>query len=69
VANGAVLAAYADTRRSGSLLAADLKRNTLSLGYDHLLSKRTDLYTIYMSDEITAASRTSSFAAGVRHRF
>lgn len=69
VGAGAILAAYADTRRSGSLLATDLKRNTLSLGYDHLLSKRTDLYTIYMSDKITAASRTSSFAAGIRHRF
>ncbi|NRR32334.1 porin [Oxalobacteraceae bacterium] len=69
VANGALLAGYADTRRSGSLLAADLKRSTLSLGYDHTLSKRTDLYTIYMSDKITAASRTNSFAAGMRHRF
>ncbi len=67
--DGAILAGYADTRRSGSLLLTDLKRNTLTVGYDYVFSKRTDWYSLVMSDRITAASRTSSFATGVRHRF
>lgn len=67
--NGAILAGYAETRRSGSLLTSDLKRTTLTVGYDHTFSKRTDWYTMAMSDKITAASRATSFATGVRHRF
>ncbi len=67
--DGAILAGYADTRRSGSLLVTDLKRNTLTVGYDHTFSKRTDWYSLVMSDRITASSRASSFATGVRHRF
>ncbi len=67
--DGAILAGYADTRRSGSLLLTDLKRNTLTVGYDHTFSKRTDWYSLVMSDQITAASRARSIATGVRHRF
>lgn len=66
---GAFLAGYADTRRDGSLLASDLKRTTTSLGYDYALSKRTDWYSVLMCDKITAASRATSYATGVRHRF
>ncbi|WP_151636213.1 porin [Noviherbaspirillum aerium] len=66
---GSVLASYARTKRDGSLLASDLERDTMSVGYDYLLSKRTDVYAIYMSDKITGASREGSFGVGVRHRF
>ncbi|OWW20536.1 hypothetical protein AYR66_14600 [Noviherbaspirillum denitrificans] len=64
-----MLAGYAHTRRSGSLVGADRDRNTLSVGYDYLLSKRTDLYTIAMSDKINTASRAASFGLGLRHKF
>jgi predicted porin len=67
--SGKVLASYAQTKRSGATIAGDLKRNTASLGYDYDLSKRTDLYAIYMSDKITALNRGNSFGVGVRHRF
>lgn len=66
---GAVLANYANTKRTGSLVGPDLKRDTFALGYDHNLSKRTDLYAVYMSDKITGADRGNSFGVGVRHRF
>lgn len=66
---GAVLFDYARTERDGSLVGADLKRDTVSVGYDYSLSKRTDLYTVLMSDKITGASRAASFGAGIRHRF
>jgi predicted porin len=66
---GSVLASYARTKRDGSLVGAGLKRDTLSVGYDYLLSKRTDVYAIYMADKITGAGREGSFGVGVRHRF
>lgn len=67
--NGDVLLGYANTKRTGSLVGADLKRDTVSIGYDYKLSKRTDLYTVLMSDKISSASRAGSFGAGIRHRF
>jgi predicted porin len=67
--DGAILAGFADTRRSGNLLASDLKRTTLTVGYDYTFSKRTDWYSLVMSDRITAAPRATSLATGVRHRF
>jgi predicted porin len=44
-------------------------RKTASLGYDHFLSKRTDLYAVYMQDRMGGLSNGNSYAAGVRHRF
>lgn len=56
-------------KRTGTLVGADRKRDTMSVGYDYPFSKRTDLYTIAMSDKISNASRAASFGAGVRHKF
>jgi predicted porin len=44
-------------------------RKTASLGYDHFLSKRTDLYAVYMQDRLGGQSNGNSYAAGMRHRF
>lgn len=62
---------------AGSLLAqwgrispdAGAKRTTFSLGYDYFLSKRTDLYAVYMSDKLDGLSSGNSYAVGIRHRF
>jgi len=45
------------------------KRKTFSFGYDHLMSKRTDLYAVYMSDKIDGLSSGASYSLGIRHRF
>jgi predicted porin len=66
---GALLFDYAQTKRNGSLVGADLKRDTASFGYDYNLSKRTDLYAIYMTDKVSTADREGSFGLGIRHRF
>ncbi|MFZ6654677.1 porin [Undibacterium sp. TJN19] len=67
---GDFLLGYANTKRSGTLTANnDLKRDTVSAGYDYNLSKRTDIYAVLMSDKITAADRATSVIAGIRHRF
>lgn len=44
-------------------------RNTLSLGYSHSLSKRTELYVVGMRDKLDGLSAGSSYSVGVRHRF
>ncbi len=45
------------------------KRTTISVGYDHNLSKRTDLYGIYMSDKLSGLSTGNNYGVGIRHRF
>ena len=66
---GAVLASWANTKRSGAAVGESLKRNTASLGYDYNMSKRTDLYAVYMYDKITEQTVGNSVAFGIRHRF
>jgi predicted porin len=66
---GKILASWAQTKRSGTAVGADTKRDTIAVGYDHDLSKRTDLYAIVMNDKITAQSSGTSFGLGIRHRF
>ena len=51
------------------ILAFDGKRTTTTLGYDHFLSKRTDLYAALMHDKLTGVDSGTSFAVGMRHRF
>lgn len=45
------------------------KRTTVSLGYGYNLSKRTELYGVYMSDKLSGLSTGNSYGVGVRHRF
>nr|WP_234305573.1 hypothetical protein [Diaphorobacter sp. J5-51] len=33
------------------------------------MSKRTDVYAMYMNDKITNQSTGNSFGVGIRHRF
>jgi len=45
------------------------RRTTVSVGYDHFLSKRTDWYAVAMSDKIDGLSSGHSWSVGIRHRF
>lgn len=45
------------------------KRTVFSLGYDHNLSKRTDVYGVVKSDKLTGYTTGNTVAVGVRHRF
>lgn len=86
VGAGRVLAGYA-SRKTGDTPApvpataagGNVRRAVFTLGYDHHLSKRTDLYAIVMNDStetrtlpapptVVKASATN-FGVGVRHRF
>lgn len=64
-ANGKLLAAYANSKVNTS----GVKRQTLTVGYDYNLSKRTDVYAMVMSDKITNLSSGTSVGVGIRHRF
>ena len=44
-------------------------RKTLSFGYLHNLSKRTELYAVAMSDKVENLSSGSGYSLGIRHRF
>lgn len=65
VGAGKVLASFAHTKLS----SVDVTRKTFTLGYDYDLSKRTDLYAMYMNDRITQQNTGNSFGVGIRHRF
>ncbi|MDQ0570634.1 putative porin [Variovorax paradoxus] len=67
VGAGRLMASVASTRRDMPL--TDSRRTTSALGYDHYLSKRTDLYAVYLSDKLTGFDRRGNLALGVRHRF
>lgn len=63
---GKVLVAYGEIDASG----VNPDRKTLSLAYDHYLSKRTDVYLAAMQDKLDGAGTTGkSYAVGLRHRF
>ncbi|MBN3754734.1 porin [Paraburkholderia sp. Tr-20389] len=64
-----LLAEWARTQRSGPTHATNTLRNTASLGYDHLLSKRTDIYAIYSYDKLSAHPTGNTVAVGIRHTF
>jgi predicted porin len=45
------------------------KRTTMTFGYTHNLSKRTEIYGAYMNDKLSKTSAGNSYSVGVRHRF
>lgn len=67
VGAGKVLASYGHT--SFDTAGADTTRKNASVGYDHNLSKRTDLYGVYMNERRTGLSNGNSYALGMRHTF
>ena len=41
----------------------------MTVNYDYLLCKRTNVYAIYLSDKFTGLTNGTTYAAGMRHRF
>lgn len=66
--SGWVLLSWARTTKDETAMA-DVTRDTLGIGYDYALSKRTDLYAVALEDKVTAMSRGHTLVVGVRHRF
>lgn len=68
VGAGRFLASVARTERKVRP-GTETHRTTWSVGYDHFLSKRTDLYAVYMRDRLTGFGSSGSVGVGMRHRF
>lgn len=64
---GKALAQYGHAKADFGTTEATNK--TLTVGYDYFLSKRTDLYVVYMNDRRTGLSDGNTYAAGMRTRF
>jgi predicted porin len=62
---GSLMAQYGQQKFDN---AVDGTRKTLTVGYDYFLSKRTDLYAVYMGDKIKS-DNGDTFAVGVKHSF
>ena len=67
-AAGKFMASWGHTKKQQTGVD-DIKRDTLTIGYDYTLSKRTDLYLAYLTDKVSNLSRGNGFTAGVRHSF
>lgn len=67
--SGAILAAYGSSKSTTAGVAGKPESEMVTLGYNHKLSKRTELYALYMSDKYTGKSSGTTLAAGVRHTF
>jgi predicted porin len=64
---GALLLSYGHDEREAD--TGDATYKIASLGYDYNLSKRTDVYAVYMAERLTGVSSGSTYAAGIRHKF
>jgi len=67
-AQGRLMLEGAHTTREQTALA-DVKRSTVSFGYLHEFSKRTDLYAVAISDKLTNVKRGTGYTLGLRHNF
>ncbi|MBZ8139495.1 porin [Rubrivivax gelatinosus] len=67
LAGGKVLAQYGHAKEDGNTVEKTNK--TLTLGYDYNLSKRTEVYAIYMQDKVTGYDTGDTYAVGIRHKF
>jgi len=63
-----ILTEWARTKKN-SPIAPNNTRNTISLGYDYSLSKRSDIYVVYMTDKLTGNTRGNTLAVGFQHKF
>lgn len=65
---GSVLLSWARTTVDNPALRVG-DHDTVGLGYDHYLSRRTDVYATYLYDHIDGRAKGNSYALGIRHLF
>jgi predicted porin len=63
-----VLASYGESKVKPTTGSSG-KDRVFTLGYDYLLSKRTDVYGVFMNNGQTAKVAGQTFAVGVKHNF
>lgn len=68
VGSGQIMASAATTERDITATAIT-RRTSWAVGYNHAVSKRTDLYAVYLRDKLTGFGASGSVGMGIRHRF
>jgi predicted porin len=68
-AAGSILASYGQAKWKDSALDEDAKSRIFSVGYNHFISKRTDVYAAFTSEKLTDLKGGRTFAVGVKHAF
>ncbi|HEX7933294.1 MAG TPA: porin [Paraburkholderia sp.] len=63
-----ILAEWARTKHSAPLDRSNV-RNTGSLAYEYILSKRSLVYAVYSYDKLTANPSGSTYGVGIQHTF
>lgn len=69
IGTGALLATFGRGKIETTGVAAEPESKMLSVGYDHRLSKRTDIYVVYVNDRYTSLKNGNTLAFGVKHTF
>jgi predicted porin len=70
VGAGKILVQYNEAEADfGAAGVTDVTNKTLTAGYDYFLSKRTDLYAVYMNDKLTGKNTGNTWAVGMKHTF
>lgn len=69
IGKGALLAAYGTSDVDVAGPTPERTSKIMTLGYDYPMSKRTNVYAIYLSDKFTGLSSGTTYAVGMRHRF
>lgn len=64
----AVLASFGQLKNKTNA-GVSTKNEVLSLGYDYTLSKRTDVYGVFMNERQSTLTSGQSFAVGIKHNF
>jgi len=67
-ASGTVLASYGQSKYD-VVADDDAKSKIFSLGYDHVLSKRTSVFAAYTNEKLTDEKSGRAIAVGVKHSF
>ncbi|MGH8780241.1 porin [Paraburkholderia sp.] len=67
-ASTAILAEWARTKHSAPLDRSNV-RNTGTVAYDYILSKRTQVYVVYSYDKLTDNPSGSTYGVGIQHTF
>jgi predicted porin len=69
---GSILASYGELKDKAAVTNVTSKDRVFSLGYDHNLSKRTDVYAVFSNNTQSNTANNESgqtFAVGIKHNF
>lgn len=69
VGAGRVLASYGNSKLDFVAPAVDTTSQMTTIAYDYQLSKRTNVYLLYLRDQYTARSTGNTFVTGMRLTF